>query len=216
MDCVLCVFLDQSFPVCPHARLSVTFLKAGYGSFQSTDRISNLTVIIQSNLLEACKEQLRCASFLNVTCQAFNHPSFTNEFLLSVFRDDSKIKKQDTPALCDLHCCKDGLMRNGLIGQKEPSINPERLKDFGEEDYLNGDVKTWEMKIVSRNEELLRDALSRIPQSSSRTSLSSSNKLIRFEDISAAAFKIQCGVQKTPCMVGTLYGFALSKYFFSL
>ncbi|XP_052654881.1 L-threonine dehydratase catabolic TdcB-like isoform X2 [Harpia harpyja] len=126
-------------------------------------------------------------------------------YLVAVlYRDDNKIKKQDAPALCDLHCCKDEPIRNGLIGQKPPSINPERLKDFGEEDYLNGDVKTWEMKIVSRNEELLRDALSRIPQSSSRTSLSSSNKLIRFEDISAAAFKIQCGVQKTPCMYSRL------------
>ncbi|XP_058697434.1 L-threonine ammonia-lyase-like isoform X5 [Poecile atricapillus] len=108
------------------------------------------------------------------------------------------------PAICDLHCCKDVPVRNGLIGQKPPSINPERLKDFGEEDYLNGDVKTWEMKIVSRNEELLRDALSCIPQPSSRTSLTSCNKLIRFEDISAAAFKIQCGVQKTPCMYSRL------------
>ncbi|XP_061236035.1 L-threonine ammonia-lyase-like isoform X4 [Neopsephotus bourkii] len=119
-------------------------------------------------------------------------------------RDDNKIKKQDAPALCDLHCCKDGPIRNGLIGQKPPSISPERLKDFGEEDYLNGDVKTWEMKIVSHNEELLRDGLSHIPQSSSRTSLSSCNKLIRFEDISAAAFKIQCSVQKTPCMYSRL------------
>ncbi|XP_039583207.1 putative threonine dehydratase isoform X2 [Passer montanus] len=124
-------------------------------------------------------------------------------------RDDNKIKKQDIPAVCDLHCCKDVPVRNGLIGQKPPSINPERLKDFGEEDYLNGDVKTWEMKIVSRNEELLRDALSCIPQPSSRTSLASCNRLIRFEDISAAAFKIQCGVQKTPCMysrLSKLYG----------
>ncbi|RMC11684.1 hypothetical protein DUI87_11806 [Hirundo rustica rustica] len=118
--------------------------------------------------------------------------------------DDNKIKKQDTPAVCDLHCCKDVPVRNGLVGQKPPSINPERLKDFGEEDYLNGDVKTWEMKIVSRNEELLRDALSCIPQPSSRASLASCNKLIRFEDISAAAFKIQCGVQKTPCMYSRL------------
>lgn len=142
------------------------------------------------------------------------NPSFPNKFLFFVFRDDNKIKNQVAPALCDLHCCKDGPIRNGLIGQKPPSINPERLKDFGEEDYLNGDVKTWEMKIVSRNEELLRDDPSRIPQSSSRTSLSSCNKLIRFEDISAAAFKIQCGVQKTPCMVGSFYGFAFSPYFF--
>ncbi|XP_031971974.1 uncharacterized protein LOC116447192 isoform X3 [Corvus moneduloides] len=119
-------------------------------------------------------------------------------------KDDNKIKKQHIPALCDLRCCKNVPVRNGLIGQKPPSINPERLKDFGEEDYLNGDVKTWEMKIVSRNEELLRDALSSIPQASSRTSLASCNKLIRFEDISAAAFKIQCGVQKTPCMYSRL------------
>ncbi|XP_067155612.1 L-threonine ammonia-lyase-like [Apteryx mantelli] len=119
-------------------------------------------------------------------------------------KDDSKIKKQDAPTPCALHCGKDGPIRNGHIGQRPPSINPERLKDFGEEDYLNGDVKTWEMKIVSHNEELLGDALSRIPQSSSRTSPLSYNKLIRFEDISAAAFKIQCGVQKTPCTYSRL------------
>lgn len=144
-------------------------------------------------------------------------PLITQGFLTSlfVFRDDNKIKKQDMPAICDLHCCKDVPIRNGLIGQKPPSINPERLKDFGEEDYLNGDVKTWEMKIVSRNEELLRDALSCIPQPSSRTSLASCNKLIRFEDISAAAFKIQSGVQKTPCMVRNLHGFAFSQCLFS-
>ncbi|XP_005048214.2 PREDICTED: L-threonine ammonia-lyase-like [Ficedula albicollis] len=118
-------------------------------------------------------------------------------------KDDNKIKKQDMPAVCDLHCCKDVPVRNGLIGQKA-SIHPERLKDFGEEDYLNGDVKTWEMKIVSRNEELLRDALPCIPQTSSRTSLASCNKLIRFEDIRTAAFKIQSGVQKTPCMYSRL------------
>ncbi|XP_062435666.1 L-threonine ammonia-lyase-like isoform X2 [Rhea pennata] len=127
--------------------------------------------------------------------------SFAEQLFLK--KNDNKIKKQDAPTHCDLRCCKDGPIRNGHwwpIGQRPPSINPERLKDFGEEDYLNGDVKTWEMKIVSRNEELLGDALSRNLQSSSRTNSSSFNKLIRFEDISAAAFKIQCGVQKTPCM----------------
>ncbi|NWY64301.1 SRR racemase, partial [Erithacus rubecula] len=60
------------------------------------------------------------------------------------------------------------------------------------------------MKIVSQNEELLRDALPCIPQPSSRTSLASCNKLIRFEDIRAAAFKIQSGIQKTPCMYSRL------------
>ncbi|XP_042712092.2 L-threonine ammonia-lyase-like isoform X2 [Chrysemys picta bellii] len=60
------------------------------------------------------------------------------------------------------------------------------------------------MKIVSRNEELLRDALDPVTQPNSRSSQPTYNKLIRFEDISAAAFKIQSGVQKTPCMYSRL------------
>ncbi|EMP28768.1 Phenylserine dehydratase [Chelonia mydas] len=60
------------------------------------------------------------------------------------------------------------------------------------------------MKIVSHNEELLRDALDPVTQPNSRSSQPTYNKLIRFEDISAAAFKIQSGVQKTPCMYSRL------------
>ncbi|XP_067395917.1 L-threonine ammonia-lyase-like isoform X1 [Emydura macquarii macquarii] len=119
-------------------------------------------------------------------------------------KGDRKVKKQDAPTHCELHCCKDGPNRNGHVGEQLPSINPERLKDFGEEDYLNGDVKTWEMKIVSRNEELVRDALDPVIQSNRRTGQPTYKKLIRFEDISAAAFKIQSGVQKTPCMYSRL------------
>ncbi|KAL8186764.1 UNVERIFIED_CONTAM: hypothetical protein K2H54_007735 [Gekko kuhli] len=115
--------------------------------------------------------------------------------------DERKGRNRDAPAHYDRHCYKDGPIRNGVIGQRAPSINPERMKDFGEEDYFNGGVKTWEMKIVSHGEELLRDAASR----PDRISLSAYNKCIRFEDISAAAFKIQCGVQKTPCMVWSLF-----------
>ncbi|XP_074816034.1 L-threonine ammonia-lyase-like isoform X2 [Natator depressus] len=119
-------------------------------------------------------------------------------------KSDQKVKKQDAPTPCEHHCCKEWPIRNGHVGQRPPSINPERLKDFGEEDYLNGDVKTWEMKIVSHNEELLRDALDPVTQPNSRSSQPTYNKLIRFEDISAAAFKIQSGVQKTPCMYSRL------------
>ncbi|XP_033004624.1 putative threonine dehydratase [Lacerta agilis] len=115
-------------------------------------------------------------------------------------KDECLVRKLDVPAQCELRCCKEGPVRNGLIGQQPPSINPERLKDFGEEDYLNGGVKTWEMKIISHNEELLRDPVVR-PE---RSSLPACNKFIRFEDISAAAFKIQCGVQKTPCTYSRL------------
>ncbi|XP_062987749.1 L-threonine ammonia-lyase-like isoform X2 [Elgaria multicarinata webbii] len=115
-------------------------------------------------------------------------------------KGECKVRKLDAPPHCGLHCCKDGPIRNGHIGQRPPSINPERLKDFGEEDYLNGGVKTWEMKIISHNEELLRDSVIR----PDRIRLPTNNKFIRFEDISAAAFKIQCGVQKTPCMYSRL------------
>ncbi|XP_077206993.1 L-threonine ammonia-lyase-like isoform X1 [Paroedura picta] len=115
-------------------------------------------------------------------------------------KDESKVRKREVPAHYDHHCFKDGPIRNGVIGQRPPSINPERLKDFGEEDFLNGGVKTWEMKIVSHNEELLRDSASR----PDRISLTAYDKCIRFEDISAAAFKIQCGIQKTPCMYSRL------------
>ncbi|XP_054839455.1 L-threonine dehydratase catabolic TdcB-like [Eublepharis macularius] len=115
-------------------------------------------------------------------------------------KDDSKVRKLDVSTHYERHCFKDGPIRNGLIGQRPPSINPERLKDFGEEDSLNGGVKTWEMKIVGHNEELLRDSVS-CPE---RISTTAYNKCLRFEDISAAAFKIQCGVQKTPCMYSRL------------
>ncbi|XP_053168718.1 putative threonine dehydratase isoform X2 [Hemicordylus capensis] len=121
-------------------------------------------------------------------------------FVAVLYRDESKVRKRDAPTHCELHCCKDGPVRNGHIGQQSPSINPERLKDFGEEDYLNGGVKTWEMKIISHNEELLRDSVIH----PGRNSPPAFNKFIRFEDISAAAFKIQCGVQKTPCMYSRL------------
>nr|XP_008118971.1 PREDICTED: L-threonine dehydratase catabolic TdcB isoform X1 [Anolis carolinensis] len=119
---------------------------------------------------------------------------------LFVKKDESKVRKLDAPPQCEHYCSKDGPVRNGHIGQQPPSINPERLKDFGEEDYLNGGVKTWEMKIVGRNEELLRDSVIR----TDRISQLDYNKPIRFEDISAAAFKIQSGVQKTPCMYSRL------------
>ncbi|KAH0624322.1 hypothetical protein JD844_031684 [Phrynosoma platyrhinos] len=125
---------------------------------------------------------------------------YSNAKKLFAKKDESKMRKLDAPPHCELHCCKDGPVRNGHIGQRPPGINPERLKDFGEEDYLNGGVKTWEMKIIGHNEELLKDSV--IPPD--KISQPAYNKSIRFEDISAAAFKIQCEVQKTPCMYSRL------------
>ncbi|XP_069837000.1 L-threonine ammonia-lyase-like isoform X3 [Dendropsophus ebraccatus] len=81
-----------------------------------------------------------------------------------------------------------------------PPIHPERLKDFVEEEYLNGNLTTWEMKISGNPEQPLRDAVEPVVVKARKPSVRPKNEFLRFEDISAAAFKIQSGVQKTPCM----------------
>lgn len=130
----------------------------------------------------------------------FSQSLFHNNFLSLLFfsffshSNENKVRKPVATTHGDVHCCTDGPVRKGLMGQQPLFINPERLKDFGEDDEHNGEVETWEMKIISHNDELLlRD--------SNSMSLSTYSKSINFEDISAAAFKIQGGVQKTPCMV---------------
>ncbi|XP_043912221.1 L-threonine ammonia-lyase-like [Protopterus annectens] len=95
-------------------------------------------------------------------------------------------------------------MANDHHTKRSPSINPERLKDFGEEEYLNGDIKTWEMKVVGCSETLLENAHDPTYQSANQSTSQSISGLLRFEDISAAAFKIHCGVQKTPCLYSRL------------
>lgn len=78
-------------------------------------------------------------------------------------------------------------------------IEPERLKDFGEEHLLNGDVKVYEMKVAEVPETRLME-----PPKTRRVSefrATPKPQYLRFEDISAAAFRIQMGIQKTPCTV---------------
>ncbi|XP_069096293.1 L-threonine ammonia-lyase-like [Pleurodeles waltl] len=121
---------------------------------------------------------------------------------------EKKLKRRES-----LRCRQDTPTQNCSTAPRPPPINPERLKDFGEEDYLNGDVRTWEMKIVGNPGELLGDAPAQLqPQQPHvpasppvrRASTRPRSEVIRFEDISAAAFKIQGGVQKTPCMYSRL------------
>ncbi|XP_066549700.1 L-threonine ammonia-lyase isoform X2 [Amia ocellicauda] len=111
---------------------------------------------------------------------------------------------QNDPSLHEGQCKKNGPIRNGCGPSRPTPINPERLKDFGEEEYLNGDVKTWEMKIVGRPEPLLGNPVEKQPKAVRRPSVKPPAEFIRFEDISAAAFKIQSGVQKTPCTYSRL------------
>ncbi|XP_067876444.1 L-threonine ammonia-lyase [Heterodontus francisci] len=96
-----------------------------------------------------------------------------------------------------------GPIGNGCPTLRQRAINPERLKDFGEDEYLEKDVKTWEMKVTGHSETLLSNTPNMTEHRPSRTSETGSGQ-VRFEDISAAAFKIQNGVQKTPCTYSRL------------
>ncbi|XP_068597806.1 L-threonine ammonia-lyase [Brachionichthys hirsutus] len=91
---------------------------------------------------------------------------------------------------------------NSTAGRRATLIEPERLKDFGEEELLNGDVKAVETKVVGGLEITLRD-----PPKTRRISefrFVPKPQYVRFEDISAAAVRIQTGIQKTPCTYSRL------------
>ncbi|XP_028845495.1 uncharacterized protein LOC114795922 isoform X2 [Denticeps clupeoides] len=106
----------------------------------------------------------------------------------------------------DGRCVKDGPVNNGPTGRRPTLICPERLKDFGAEEYLNGDIKTFETKVVGGPEIQLMcpPKPNKKRGSECKATSKSSAEYLRFEDISAAAFKIQTGVQKTPCTYSRL------------
>lgn len=101
---------------------------------------------------------------------------------------------------------KSGSICNGSVRRRPTLIEPERLKDFGEEDLLNGDVKTWENLVVGTPEIQLQDPpkANKKREGESKAAPKPSSEYLRFEDISAAAFKIQSGIQKTPCTYSRL------------
>uniref|UniRef100_A0A674NGT7 L-serine deaminase n=1 Tax=Takifugu rubripes TaxID=31033 RepID=A0A674NGT7_TAKRU len=91
---------------------------------------------------------------------------------------------------------------NGTAGCRPTLIEPERLKDFGEEHLVNGDVKVFETKVVEAPEVRLME-----PPKTRRVSEfrhTPKPQYLRFEDISAAAFRLQTGIQKTPCTYSRL------------
>lgn len=80
-------------------------------------------------------------------------------------------------------------------------IEPDRLKDFGEEELLNGDVKVYDTRVVGEPNIMLMDPPKIRRVSEFRDVTRPPFQYLRFEDISAAAFRIQSGIQKTPCTV---------------
>lgn len=98
-------------------------------------------------------------------------------------------------------CNKPGPVSNGTMGRRLTLIEPERLKDFGEEELLNGDVKVHDTKVVGSPEILLMDPPKTRRVSEFRIMPRPTTQYLRFEDISAAAFRLHSGIQKTPCTV---------------
>uniref|UniRef100_A0A3P9JB27 L-serine deaminase n=1 Tax=Oryzias latipes TaxID=8090 RepID=A0A3P9JB27_ORYLA len=99
---------------------------------------------------------------------------------------------------------KYGPLSNGAAGRRSTLIEPERLKDFGEEELLNGDVRVHETRMVEAPEIKLMDPPKTRRLSEFRTVPRPPLQYLRFEDISAAAFRIQSGIQKTPCTYSRL------------
>ncbi|MEQ2242975.1 hypothetical protein ILYODFUR_002333 [Ilyodon furcidens] len=93
---------------------------------------------------------------------------------------------------------------NGTVGRRPTLIEPERLKDFGEEELLNGDVKFHETKVVAAPQVKLMDPPKTRRVSEFRVIPRPPVQYLRFEDISAAAFRIQSVIQKTPCTYSRL------------
>ncbi|XP_062256506.1 L-threonine ammonia-lyase [Platichthys flesus] len=100
------------------------------------------------------------------------------------------------------HKC--GSVSNGSASRRLTLIEPDRLKDFGEEELLNGDVKVNDTKEVAAPEIKLQEPPKTRRVSEFRVVPRPPVHYLRFEDISAAAFKIQSGIQKTPCTYSRL------------
>ncbi|XP_052007178.1 L-threonine ammonia-lyase [Xyrauchen texanus] len=111
---------------------------------------------------------------------------------------------------CSSHsgpCHKERHIGNGWAGRHSTLICPERLKDFGVEEYLNGDVKVFKTTVTEPAEvQLMSTPKPSVKKGGESKSASKPPpEYLRFEDISAAAFKLQqSGIQKTPCTYSRL------------
>lgn len=104
--------------------------------------------------------------------------------------------------LCD-PVYKPGPVSNGTARRRPTLIEPDRLRDFGEdEQQMNGDVRVHVTTVLQGTEFLLKDP----PKTRRKSQFTpcSPVQYLRFEDISAAAFRIQGIIQKTPCTYSRL------------
>lgn len=101
-------------------------------------------------------------------------------------------------------CQKGGIISNGVLTYQPTLICPERLRDFGAEEYLNGELRPFNTKMMAVPEMKLIPPPNPPIQSNKDYKPASKPpaEYIGFEDISAAALNIQqSGIQRTPCTV---------------
>ncbi|XP_033835782.2 uncharacterized protein LOC117382669 [Periophthalmus magnuspinnatus] len=99
--------------------------------------------------------------------------------------------------------CNPGQLSNGTVHRRPTLIEPHRLRDFGEEEQvLNGEVKVHETIVLEGPQIPLMNP----PKTRKRSQFAPPPpvQILRFEDISAAAFKLQSTIQKTPCTYSRL------------
>ncbi|TSK22647.1 putative serine racemase [Bagarius yarrelli] len=116
-------------------------------------------------------------------------------------------------------CQKEDIINNRILTCRPILICPERLRDFGAEEYLNGEVRALQTKLMEAPEVQLM-----VPPKASTNDYKPAPKIpadyLDLEDIKAAALNIhQSGIQKTPCTYSRLskqYGmeiFLKKEYF---
>ncbi|KAG7333916.1 hypothetical protein KOW79_002323 [Hemibagrus wyckioides] len=104
-------------------------------------------------------------------------------------------------------CQKDGIINNGVLTRRPTLICPERLRDFGAEEYLNGEVKPFKTKVMEAPQMQLMVPPKPTIQNNKdfKPAPKPPAEYLGFEDISAAALNIQqSGIQKTPCTYSRL------------
>ncbi|XP_072484126.1 L-threonine ammonia-lyase-like isoform X2 [Notamacropus eugenii] len=122
-------------------------------------------------------------------------------------RNNDKEKKSEA-AIFQAGCSKEQeSLENSSLDQCQPSNQLEPLKEYVDEDGLQGNAKTWKLKVLAHGEEPPV-----IPPKSRPCQETSSFKLIKLEDINTAASEIQRRIQVTPCTYSRLskkYGMEL-------
>ncbi|KAM8859420.1 L-threonine ammonia-lyase isoform 2-T2 [Spinachia spinachia] len=99
---------------------------------------------------------------------------------------------------------KCGLVSNGTTCGRSTLIEPERLKDFGEEELVNGNIRVRGTKAFGDAEIKLKEPPKIRRLSEFRIVPRPIIEYLCFEDISAAGFRIQAVIQKTPCTYSRL------------